>query len=509
MSDGRCSSDPLWATTPEAYRAADTDNQLASWWATQPRDSNDGFARQLGQSFGDQRTFFQCGIDREPSCTISGCDTFLQANDPPWAYQALVSTMNLNMYFNAIFDGVVAGQLGYTNTIPDIAEMFFPANDQNFPFGDGSPWIIAILTILFAFPLFWGHKAAMAGATTGALLIGGTTTAEDKLEPPPGSNIGSVVEMQNYAMNYGESTRRMLSEWANSTFMGEKDKSNHTILEYLAGGAFVDSDAIPPPEDIEAFYKTQMVSRTINAKWRTSKIFIMFKSTLDADINSGPSQTKYYSEEDKGVYYLYEMLEGNRMTSTLVKPLGLDDFDGSYFGITAQDITRASAKSFRAGQFNYTNEDFVTELDDVLANDGANASISDPFKEGAAWPGTWTIPVCDTGKYDWNVQYDDYSSRYGKLPCCCGPDCKDTAAFVRAANILGSQAFLRGCWEQLRTLPDLDFERIDYGYSWDRTFPVFWSEANDGVRAGVVIGIIAGGVIVLSLIICCLAACCG
>lgn len=32
----------------------------------------------------------------------------------------------------------------------------------------------------------------------------------------------------------------------------------------------------------------------------------MFKSTLDVDVNSGPNETKYYSEEDKGVYYLYE-----------------------------------------------------------------------------------------------------------------------------------------------------------------------------------------------------------
>lgn len=108
----------------------------------------------------------------------------------------------------------------------------------------------------------------MAGATTGALLVGGTTTAEDRLEPPPGSNIMSVIEMQKYAAEYGESTRRMLSGWANTTFAGEADGANNTILDYLAGGAFVDSDVIPPPENIESFYKTQMVSRTINAKWR-------------------------------------------------------------------------------------------------------------------------------------------------------------------------------------------------------------------------------------------------
>ncbi|KAK0639122.1 hypothetical protein B0T16DRAFT_422464 [Cercophora newfieldiana] len=495
--NSRCSANPAWAATPAAYNAAQTDAQLERWWAAQPRDVS--FARQLGQSFGDQRTFFECGINREPSCTISGCDIFARSDSPIWSYQALMSVMNLNMYFNAIFDGVVAGQLGYTNSIPQIAKTFFPPQDETFPFGDAAPWIIAILTVLFAIPLLAGETAALVGVGAGALLIGSTTTVNDQLEPLPATNILSVVEMQNYAGQYGETTRHMLSDWANTTFQGQRDGSDRTILNYISGGAFVNADVIPTPKAIEGFYKAQMASRTINAKWRTSRVFIMFTQTLDEDNISGPNQTKYYSKEDKGVYYLYEMHEGNRMTSQLGKPEGLDEMNGTQFGITGQDITKSSARAFRAGGFNYTQEIQTKELEDAMAS---NHSL-DPFAEGAGWSGTWTIPVCDTGKFDWNIQYDDSSLRYGRLPCCCGENCKDTKEFVKAANLLGSQTYLRGCYEQLKPLAGINFEKIDYGFKWETTFPVAWLGWSDGVRAGVVIGMIVGGAVVLGLLLCC------
>ncbi len=147
--------------------------------------------------------------------------------------------------------------------------------------------------------------------------------------------------------------------------------------------------------------------------------------------------------------------------------------------------------------------------------------------------GTWTVPVCDTGKYNWNIQYDEDGSRYGRLPCCCGKlwfllsqiryalsavladlptlpgtNCQDTKDFVKAANMQGSQVFLRGCYEQLKSVPDIDFESIDYGYGWENSFKTYWAWANDGIRAGLVIGMIVGGPIVLALLIACCARMC-
>jgi len=45
--------------------------------------------------------------------------------------------MNLSVHFNVIFDGVVTGQLGYTNIIPETAETFLPQYEQTFnPLGN-------------------------------------------------------------------------------------------------------------------------------------------------------------------------------------------------------------------------------------------------------------------------------------------------------------------------------------------------------------------------------------
>jgi len=114
--------------------------------------------------------------------------------------------------------------------------------------------------------------------------------------------------------------------------------------------------------------------------------------------------------------------------------------------------------------------------------------------------GTWTIPICDTGKRNWNVQF-----RGAKFPCCCGrlaidltcpfdtprvsaylsfsqkmtrlppvlcfclvltvpgPNCVDTKDFVNASNLLGNQPFIKACRDQLKD-SDLNFSTIDYGF---------------------------------------------
>ncbi len=76
--------------------------------------------------------------------------------------------------------------------------------------------------------------------------------------------------------------------------------------DHFKGGSFATTSTIPSSQSIEAFYKTQMIARTINSKWRTSRVFIMFTQTLNENDVSGPNQTKYYSKEDSGVYYLYQ-----------------------------------------------------------------------------------------------------------------------------------------------------------------------------------------------------------
>ncbi|KAK4460747.1 hypothetical protein QBC42DRAFT_347767 [Cladorrhinum samala] len=122
-----------------------------------------------------------------------------------------------------------------------------------------------------------------------------------------------------------------------------------------------------------------------------------------------------------------------------------------------------------------------------------HASIRSPKEQRA---------VRDTGTYDWNVQHDDSTSKRGRLPCCCGVNCTDTKAFVKAANLHGSQTFLHRYYEQLKLLPDIDFEMIDYGYKLkEMAFLAAWKVWSNGERAGMVILMIFAGITILISII--------
>jgi hypothetical protein len=99
------------------------------------------------------------------------------------------------------------------------------------------------------------------------------------------------------------------------------------------------------------------------------------------------------------------------------------------------------------------------------------------------WLGTFTLPVCDIGTHNWTTAYGDTSpGRFGLLPCCCGPDCNETAAFVKAANMHGFQTLLRGCKEQYS-----GFDTVDYGFSWENTIPFKWAMWGLGKRIGFVL----------------------
>lgn len=139
--------------------------------------------------------------------------------------------------------------------------------------------------------------------------------------------------------------------------------------------------------------------------------------TNQIDSVSGPNQTRYYSEQDQGVYYLYRYIETGVLTGYLGKPWGLDALNGSAYGIPGPAITEAAARAYLYAGFNYTQQDVNDRITASLSSNGALT----PFEDGPAWEGTWSLPVCDTGDMDWNSQYGQRKNgQYGMLPCCCG-----------------------------------------------------------------------------------------
>lgn len=112
-----------------------------------------------------------------------------------------------------------------------------------------------------------------------------------------------------------------------------------------------------------------------------------------------------------------------------------------------QDMTVSSYKAYKKSKFNFSAQDGADILNDAMLSGQA----AQPFREGAAWPGqyssssqgtypirpptsleenrltkcgtragTWTIPICDTGQYNWNTQFGNTGHPWPPLPCCCG-----------------------------------------------------------------------------------------
>ncbi|KAF8866376.1 hypothetical protein BDZ45DRAFT_339061 [Acephala macrosclerotiorum] len=223
-------------------------------------------------------------------------------------------------------------------------------------------------------------------------------------------------------------------------------------------------------------------------------IFVMCSYTTNQDDNSGPAQSQYYSTADGSVCYLYFYKDTGKYKGNLDKPKGLDDLNGTAFGIWGSNITEASVRAYQIAKFNYS-QDIANNR--IIESVSSNGNLT-PFTDGPTWEGTWTIPVCHTGNHNWNTQDGDITISYGSLPCCCGPNCNETATFVQAANMTGFQTLLHGCQSQLAGT-DIDFSTVDYGFK----------ENNGGgvhlgpLGLGPIIGIaIAGGAVVTSIILC-------
>ncbi|OCL07402.1 hypothetical protein AOQ84DRAFT_389548 [Glonium stellatum] len=378
---GSCGSDPSWQPTISAYVAANTDQELSNWWRNISSSPHTSFANELGRSFGSHVNSFECGIGDSGSCSMPACSSYQDAGDPVWAFQALTSTVNLNTLFNSIYTGISNGQQDYSDLSDQLALTFFPWSNPQFAFGDAAFWIVATLTMLVAvIPGLLEAEAVGLSAFAGA----GVQQLAFSLTPDSStSSVQSLVEMRSYASTFGQTSRATLESWANDTFSGKEDSQNNTILNYLAGGSYVENTNIPSNSDIEAFYKKQLISRTINAQWKTRKIFALFSQTNNTNDTSGPAQTRYYSQEDGGVYYTYLYHEDGILKGHLDKPWGLDQLEDKVYNISGSDITKASARAWKVGAFNYTRDMALKEIESSLSSNGTLT----PYTDGAGWIG--------------------------------------------------------------------------------------------------------------------------
>ncbi|KAF2676209.1 hypothetical protein K458DRAFT_397227 [Lentithecium fluviatile CBS 122367] len=493
ISRADCNASADWQTNPDAYLRADTDASLRNWWAGISSAEHSGFSNELGKAFGTHVPY-ECGLTDDSACIYAGCRDFEEIGDPIWAYMSQISMVNLHILFKVIDEGITKGQLDFSNRLDKLVLTFFPWKEPNFVAEDILIWMTFLVSVAATVVPFLAPAriAAMADRATleavsggiSALATSGMSQISNEIKPDSKMGFETLATFKEFAADYGESARAALDNWSNSTFLGEYS-ANRSILDYFEGGAMVDHTFLPSASEVEAFYKKQLFSTVINAQWKKRKVFTTFFRTNDRNDSSGPNQTRYYLDEDGGVYYTYAYHEDGILRGYLGKPTGLDQMNETAWGISGTDITKASAGAFRIGRFNYTEEMAVLQLNDAIASNGTLS----PWEDGAGWRGTWTIPVCDMGSNNWNTQFDNKTSRYGMLPCCCGTDCKDTTDFVRAANLYDFQTLLYGCEEQLKGTM-IDFNKIDYGFKKKKNFAFYWATSSKAKRAGLVIAFI-------------------
>lgn len=435
-----CATDASWQLTLDAWHDASVDQRLASWWKTTTKSiPNANFANELAKQFGAKSLGFNCSIDSPQTCTVPGCQIYVNNGDPPWTFLALNAAVNLNVFFNRIYEGTKVGQQDFTDKAGSIAQTFFPWKDPKFGGNDAAIWVAATIGAIFSF-ISVGSRAATAGASAIAAFVeAGSSQLQLQLSPNPGATLNQGLSaMTAAAGSSAQQWRSALEAWDSTLFSGELDSQNHTILDYLKGGAFVRL-IVPIAEVFEDYWLASLTSRSINSQWRTRANFVTFAYSDNSSIDVGPNVSKYYSAEDGGVYYLYQWRESK---GSLWEPDGMGQLDAIAGGILPWQVTESSARSFKTAGFgNYTPEDAMTEIKSSLFQ--PNGSY---FTQGAAAPGLWTIPVCNmTEFWRWNGQYN----RTELAPCCCGYNCEDTNAFVVAANLQNLDWFHNQCDLQL------------------------------------------------------------
>jgi hypothetical protein len=355
------------------------------------------------------------------------CPAYQDNNNPIWAYLSVLSTINLNTFFNRISDGVLKGQVDYGNLMQQISVEFFPWKDPQFIFGDVAFWIVAIMSIMAAAALFIGPEAEFAALGALALTSAAVQQISFSLAPGPANGLQSLTAMSKFAAEFGQVSRQQIESMANDTFWGVPDKNGRDVIDYMDNGTFIELDNLPAASDMEQFYKSSMVARTVNAQWRTQKIFTTFYRTNNSNDASGPNITRYYSDTDGGVYYTYQYTEKGVLKGFLDSPPSVNKLNDSSYGMHGSDVSKASALSWKRGGFNYTAQAAFEDLRDALDPDryGDNATEGmvalDSYRgNGGAQVGSWTLPVCDMGTHNWNTQYGDKKGGMGLLPCCCG-----------------------------------------------------------------------------------------
>ena len=237
---------------------------------------------------------------------------------------------------------------------------------------------------------------------------------------------------------------------ANNILMhGENYENTGDFRSYAKGGLFLNYGGIDKVAVTNAM-NGLITGQAINELWRTQKIFIMGGGACgdNQGIGSGPQQ--YSICRNGQAWYLYYWQENDVISVTAHQwgwvsfPPGADKLgQGDFSLVTVPNVISSSLDAYNVAGYNYNNVTSYQRAQSALVDGWAN-----PGYLGAAWEGTFTIPVCDISQTITSEYFDkayilqdyDHDSR----PVWCGPICKGdvqtTKDFIHAANMDGFES---------------------------------------------------------------------
>ena len=165
--------------------------------------------------------------------------------------------------------------------------------------------------------------------------------------------MNSSVAQKDFAAKLQEIHQRLvesLDEFSTKLLSGDPIPNSVTnqsfdILDMMRNGSWVAADSISSISNVGKYLRTDMMSRSINALWKTptsNKMWVFFYDLQDnetskekcLDHKSGPQLLKYC--HDGGVYYAYNFVEDGDHEGHFDLPWGADQLNQNPMNVQPQ-----------------------------------------------------------------------------------------------------------------------------------------------------------------------------
>ncbi|KAI5457856.1 hypothetical protein BGZ63DRAFT_433443 [Mariannaea sp. PMI_226] len=433
------------------WDAINTQDWLNNWWNNNSQsfseNNNQGLSGALGQQFLGVSDFLcRDNGGQDNNCDLNVCNNKAlneAGHDMEPAYYVMLSVQNLANHFQGLQEAYTDAGIFAALMAPDWASKFFlvPPPLTALALEEAINGIAIAIGIIGgaigAVSLVVGAIGAALAVTAGGLANAFNYRIGIVSTPSPAGDLGKALA------DYFKTGIQGTIDLQNTLMAGGQSVDQHDIRSFISHGSFLDRPGIDVNTAIN-HYDTIVTAKAINTLWTAQKVFIVGGVPCDFNgLGSGPQEAKF-CRSDNTAWYLYFWHEGNfgSQYGWVTQPPGMDMLgSGDYANITLQNVISSSVDSYNVAMFNYSSSTALSRVEDAITNGWAN-----PFAIGAAWEGTFTIPVCDIG---WAVNNgnpgfdnaDKILQPYGgnSRPMWCGPICKNdhtvTQAFINAAHM--------------------------------------------------------------------------